>query len=246
MKKYAKNAILLIALTYIQLPAFSCINSLGSLELSNSEVECIDHSGTVTLIDIKIKKNYTNSGKSKLRNVSVETINTSGAFTADNLTASEFKGAGSFYGDRINIKKVNNSGYFVAKQLICDEFNGSGNFKGYNVSLNNFTNDGSVKFEENSVVNGKVYIKGHLFSSKSVFKKAIQVEANKIKITNNTQTKDIVIKKSSFSFFNKKQVYIDNSTVNGDILFEDGNGTVIIQNNGHLNGKIYGGILKKL
>ncbi len=245
MKRYAKVTITLIALINFQIPAFSCINSLGSLELSNSEVECIDHSGTITLIDIKIKKKYTNSGKSKFRNVSVETILTSGAFTADNLTANEFKGSGSFYGDRINIKKVDNSGHFVAKQFICDEFNGSGNFKGYNVSLNNFTNDGAVKFEENSVVNGKVYIKGSLFTSKSTFKKAIQVEANKIHITNLSETKDIVIKKSSFSFFNKKQVFIDNSTVNGDILFEDGNGSVVIRNNGFLNGKIYGGVLKK-
>lgn len=246
MRKYIINVVLTIFFTYLQFSTYACINSLGALDLSNSEVECIDHSGSVTLTNIKIKKHYSNSGKSKFQNVTADKISTAGSFIADNLTASDYIGSGSFYGDRVNIKKVSNSGNFVAKQLICDDFNGSGNFKGYNVILNNFVNDGAVKFEENSSIDGKIYIKGSLHSSKSTFHKAIQIETNKIKITNNSITKDIIVKKSSFSFFNKKYVFIDNSTVNGDILFEDGNGTVIIQHNGKLNGKIYGGILKQL
>ena len=231
---------------FMHCSAYACINSLGSLELSNSEIECIDHSGAVKLINIKIKKKYINSGKSNFQNVFVESINSSGSFTADNLTAEIYSGSGAFFGDKVNIKSINNSGTFVAKKLICNDYKGSGNFKGYNVLLNNFANDGAVKFEENSTVNGKIYIKGNFFSANSIFNKAIFIESNKVKITNKSITKEIIIKKSSFSFFNKKYVYIDNSTVNGDILFEDGNGTVIIEKNGKLNGKIYGGILKKL
>nr|BFD33308.1 hypothetical protein GTC16762_29260 [Pigmentibacter ruber] len=246
MKNLIFKFVPFLLLIYFNCSVFACINSLGSLELSNSEVECIDHSGTVKLINIKIKKNYLNSGKSNFQNVFVESIKSSGSFNADNLTADFYTGSGAFYGDKVNIKNIINSGTFVAKKLICDDFKGNGNFKGYSILVNNFNNDGAVKFEENSTINGKIYIKGNFFASNSTFNKAIFVESNKVKITNKTKTKEIIIKKSSFSFFNKKYVYIDNSTVNGDILFEDGNGTVIIENNGKLNGKIYGGILKKM
>ena len=116
----------------------------------------------------------------------------------------------------------------------------SGKLFGSNVSLNNININGDLFLSDSSIVNGKVIINGLLITSSSKFEKPIYITTSKIELNEGSITKDIYIQKHPFNI-REEFIYIDNSTVNGNITFEGNLGRVILVNGSIITGKVIGG-----
>ncbi len=116
----------------------------------------------------------------------------------------------------------------------------SGKLVASNASLNDIKINGELFLYQSSIINGKVNIDGLLVSSSTKFEKPIFITSSKIELNDGTVTKDIYIMKHRIDS-KEEFLYIDNSTVDGDIIFESNLGKVILINGSKILGNVYGG-----
>jgi hypothetical protein len=113
---------------------------------------------------------------------------------------------------------------FKGDLLLTGPLKASGtSFQGINVT-------GSVDLQ-NARVAGETFIIGGLDATTTTFQKKLTINANKIQLVTST-TQDIVIETGSPS-----TLTLTNCTVNGNVTFRNGNGTVT-NNNSKISGKI--------
>lgn len=88
-------------------------------------------------------------------------------------------------------------------------------------------------------INDNAEIKGSLSASSSKFEHGLNVHSNVTRFINSKVNDNLTIHHSG----HKEQiVYLDNhSEVNGDIIFEDKNGKVIIRGGSEVKGNVHGG-----
>ncbi len=88
-------------------------------------------------------------------------------------------------------------------------------------------------------VNSEVKIKGALKASSSRFKSSIEIYSDYTRLVNTNVHKNINIHRNYGS--RQKLLLEDNSEVNGDIVFENGNGTVVLDQSSKILGNVIGG-----
>lgn len=98
--------------------------------------------------------------------------------------------------------------------------------------------NGSVKLMQ-CIVNDTASIKGSLTASSTKFEKTLNVYSNEIRFINSKVVSNLHFGSTE----SKKQiVYLDNfSEVVGDIIFDDGNGKVVLRGQSKIGGKVIGG-----
>ncbi len=98
--------------------------------------------------------------------------------------------------------------------------------------------NGSVKLIQ-CTINDASSIKGSLTASSTKFEKTLEVYSNETRFINSKVSNDLHLGHTD----SKKQVvYLDNfSEVSGDIIFDDGEGEVILRGQSKIGGKVIGG-----
>jgi hypothetical protein len=98
--------------------------------------------------------------------------------------------------------------------------------------------NGSAKLNQ-CIVDHYVQIKGSLTASSTIFSNTVEVYSNETRLINCKLNKDLHIGHTD----SKKQlVYLDNSSeISGNIIFDDGEGEVILQKKSKFSGKVIGG-----
>ena len=133
------------------------------------------------------------------------------------------------------------------------EVNGSANLNGTNVlgdtlinglliaedsNFNGVDINGNAEFIQCSI-NQDAQIKGVLKASSSKFNASVGVYSSAIRLINTLVNGDIHVYHTNPS---KQVVYLDNfSRVSGNIVFDDGNGEVVLRGDSKVEGKIVGG-----
>ena len=115
----------------------------------------------------------------------------------------------------------------------------TGNLEAKDATLNSLNIVGAATLK-NTTISGATQIVGGLQATDSNFKDKIQITSKTVTL-NHSNTQDIEIKDDDAK--SSPSVYLnDNSVVNGNITFVDGNG-LVKNNNSKINGKIIGGKL---
>lgn len=98
--------------------------------------------------------------------------------------------------------------------------------------------NGSVKLTQ-CTINDAANIKGSLTASSTKFEKTLEVYSSETRFINSKVSNDLHLGHTD----SKKQVvYLDNfSEVSGDIIFDDGEGEVILRGQSKIGGKVIGG-----
>lgn len=105
-------------------------------------------------------------------------------------------------------------------------------------NLNTLDINGSVKLTQ-CTVNEEAIIKGSLNASSTKFEKDLAVYSNEIRFINSKVNSDLHMKHVDTKI---QVVYLDNfSEVVGNIIFDDGEGEVILRGQSKIGGKIIGG-----
>ena len=97
---------------------------------------------------------------------------------------------------------------------------------------------GQVKLKDCKVTQ-KATIQGNLTAKKTTFQGPLHVKGDTL-ILNSSSCQDIVLLPSSFS----QKVFLEDTKVNGKIIFEGKPGEVIIRKNSQVNGKIKNGNIR--
>jgi hypothetical protein len=98
--------------------------------------------------------------------------------------------------------------------------------------------NGSAKLS-GCTVNDTTNIKGSLAASATKFANTVNIYSNEIQFSNSQLGRDLHIGHTDSK---KQTVYLDNSSeVAGNIIFDDGQGEVILQRQSKIGGKIVGG-----
>ncbi len=118
----------------------------------------------------------------------------------------------------------------------------SGNFTSSGSTIKNINASGDIVFSNNNNITGNTDIIGALTVSNSKFDKQLLITSSRIKLSDGTTTKNIYVRKNNGSNATE-YIYLNDSTVNGDITFESGNGIVIANSGSRINGSIIGGTL---
>lgn len=107
-------------------------------------------------------------------------------------------------------------------------------------SFNKLNVNGTVSLVQ-CTVNETAQVKGALIASSCKFENTLSIFSNMTRFINSKINYNLTINHTD----NKEQiVYLDNhSEVNGDIIFEDKNGKVIVRGGSKVTGNIYGGKL---
>lgn len=109
-----------------------------------------------------------------------------------------------------------------------------------NAEFNALHVNGSVEIDQ-CLVNDSSEIKGTLHASASKFLNSIEVYSNETKFFDSSVNGNLHINHSNHQ---KQIVYLSgNSEVSGDIIFDDGNGEVIVKGAAKISGKVVGGNL---
>ncbi|APJ04887.1 hypothetical protein [Silvanigrella aquatica] len=154
---------------------------------------------------------------------------TCSGFTGSLILDNSIKKCVTHYG-LVKLKNVKiNKNTYVSGKIIAE-----------NVMLNDIHINGDIYLSHNSIVIGNTNINGSLITSSSKFENPIYITTDKIELNEGSTTKDIYIRKHSF-IKREEFVYIDSSTVNGNITFEGNLGRVILINGSIITGKIFGG-----
>lgn len=114
----------------------------------------------------------------------------------------------------------------------------NGTLSAEDASFSSLDVNGSVKLTQ-CTINEEANIRGSLTASSSKFEKILEVHSNVTRFINSKVNGDLHMGETS----SKKQVvYLDNySEVTGNIIFEDGNGEVILRGKSKIGGKVVGG-----
>ncbi|WP_397601596.1 hypothetical protein [Silvanigrella sp.] len=127
---------------------------------------------------------------------------------------------------------------------IRNELDVTGNVNAINVSLKHIFMEGRLLLNGRSNVTGNIDIVGELIANSSNFDNIIKINSSNIRLNNGSSTKDILVRKNARGVTNTQYLYINNSTVNGNIQFESGKGKVILSNGGRYTGSISGGVVE--
>jgi hypothetical protein len=98
--------------------------------------------------------------------------------------------------------------------------------------------NGSVKLVQ-CTINDESSIKGSLTAASTKFEKTLKVYSSETHFINSKVSSDLHLGHTDFK---KQVVYLDNfSEVSGDIIFDDGDGEVILRGQSKIGGKVIGG-----
>ncbi len=98
--------------------------------------------------------------------------------------------------------------------------------------------NGSAKLVQ-CTVNDQASIKGHLSSSSSKFEKSLEVFSSETRFINSKIGQNLRV---GHTESRKQVVFLDNfSEVTGDVIFDDGEGEVILRGQSKIGGKVIGG-----
>lgn len=98
--------------------------------------------------------------------------------------------------------------------------------------------NGSAKLTQ-CTINDVASFKGSLVASSTKFEKTLEVFSNETRLVNTKVSNDLHL---GHTVSKKRVVYLDNfSEVSGDIIFDDGEGEVIVRGQSKIGGKVIGG-----
>ena len=137
-----------------------------------------------------------------------------------------------------NIVCVNN--LYFKDVIINGNLNVKGDFIGSNFKVENFLIIGNASFSGKTKIMGSFEIVGELKADDSQFLNKIIINSRIVSLLNGSGAKDIQFVKSRENV-TEEYLYIDNSVVNGNVVFESGKGHVVLKNGGKLVGKVIGG-----
>jgi hypothetical protein len=116
----------------------------------------------------------------------------------------------------------------------------SGPLNARKVNLKTLTANGPSRLER-VVVDGKITINGTLYAEESNFKDMLSIATDKMTL-DHSMAVNIEVRKNSSWLEKPQRVHLtNNTTVKGDIIFEAGNGIVVISKGAVLKGAVKGG-----
>lgn len=116
----------------------------------------------------------------------------------------------------------------------------TGPFNASKVVVKKLTVNGPVRFER-VTVDGLATINGPLTAEESNFKNTLSIATDKMSL-DHCMAENIEVRKNSKWFEKPQRVFLTNKTVvKGDIVFEAGNGVVVISKEATHKGKVIGG-----
>ncbi len=170
------------------------------------------------------------SGNSKLDNINVDCISHSGKLNLNTVVVRE---------ELINTGKLN-----INDVRINGTLSVTGNLESSGSSIKDLNATGTIVLNNNDNISGDVDIVGKLTASNSRFEKQLLITSSIITLNNGTTTKNIYIRRNNGKKVDE-YLYLNNSTVNGNITFESGRGKVVANSGSRINGSIIGGTLNQ-
>lgn len=172
-----------------------------------------------------------------------QSINSFGAQEISNLTITKLNHSGSLEMTNSTIEAfaiIN--GKLEAKNTVFSELTVNGD-----AELDSSQVQGNVAINGNleadgSAFNGPVLIHGHIGAESSQFLNIITLHGNQAEFEECSLNKIIVQRSQNKT---PQIIYLEDTAVTGDIIFEQGNGIVMIDGNSTVLGKVQGGEIKK-
>jgi hypothetical protein len=156
-------------------------------------------------------------------------------------TAKAEAGAMSFSGKAelrdTSYEKLSISGAGILNNVkVTKSLSARGSLRAKESTIETLKSSGSTKLEK-TTIHGLCKISGSFTAASSKF---AEISASATRITlSDSQTKTITIKKPSSPVEQIVDLY--NTKVDGDIIFEGGNGKVLLRGNSKITGKVIGG-----
>lgn len=144
--------------------------------------------------------------------------------------------------DKFNALTVGNGSLTISKFVIATNLNVANNLTSTKLTVRKETTVGGGFGANNSSFYGACSIGGSVISNGSYFAKDIEFGGARMELTNKTKVVGDVISTN----LNPTTIIIDHSIVKGNIGFANSNSVVILQNKGHLTGKLINGKIQDL
>ncbi|BBH52272.1 hypothetical protein [Fluviispira sanaruensis] len=259
-----RSSILTLSL-FLSSSAFACLSGTGPSKMQDEKIDCVMHTGSIAFKNVTVGKNFENAGSVDLidsqiqgafintGHVSLDKVSIVGSFVntgsvelKDSKIQADFDNTGIVYiengfvaGDfkntgKVKLQNVENLG----------DIDITGKFNAWKIKSKNISIIGQTEFSGQSIVSGNAFVNGDLTAKETIFKDKIEVTAEIVKLYDSVLAKDIYFRKNKNDKYEQEYLYINNSTVHGNIEFESGKGNVIISNGGKVKGKIIGASVK--
>lgn len=184
---------------------------------------CLSLSTTVWAAD----KDINSFGDNEISNIKISKLNHSGSIEILNASINDF----AIINGQLKAKKTTFSELTINGDAELDRSSVDGN-----LAIN-----GSIE-ADSSAFNGPVLIHGHISAESSQFVNTITLHGNQAEFEECSLQK-LVIQKNNSNM--PQTIYLEDTIVKGDIIFEQGNGIVMIDDDSKIQGSITGGTIKK-
>lgn len=144
--------------------------------------------------------------------------------------------------DKFNALTVSNGSLNISSFVIANNLNVANSLTATKLKVRKETTIGGGFGVNNSSFYGVCSINGSVISNGSYFAKDIEFGGARMELTNKTKVIGDVISTN----LNPTTIIIDHSIVKGNIGFANSNSVVILQNKGHLTGKLINGKIQDL
>ncbi|WP_186645648.1 hypothetical protein [Fluviispira vulneris] len=250
---------------YFSTCAFACLSGTGPIKMQDEKIDCVMHIGSIAFKNVTVSKNFENTGSVELIGSQIQgAFSNTGHVSLDKVTISgifENTGSVELIDSKIQADFDNTGNVYVENGFVAGDFKNTGKVKLQNVESlgdmditgkfnarkiksKNISITGQTEFSGQSIISGKTYVLGDLTAKETIFKDKIEVTAEIVKLYDSVLAKNIYFRKNKNDKYEQEYLYINNSTVEGNIEFESGRGNVIISNSGKVKGKIIGASVK--
>src|SRR3990167_3430110 len=160
-----------------------------------------------------------------------------------NYDIKQFSVNGQFSAENTDISFVNVNGSAILRNvnILQDaKFNGNATINRGRIGGELFSN-GNISLCD-STIQGKTSIRGNLIATETQFNSTLNLMMGNITLHASQARNIIVARVKSFWRYKPRIILSNNTIINGDIVFENGQkGVVILKDTSIINGKVHGG-----
>jgi hypothetical protein len=165
------------------------------------------------------------NGPAQLNNMRFKNLTTNGPLELKLLTVeNEFETNGPVKGEDLKCNALKSTGLFAVDNVTCNKLIAVGPISGKNITINGDSN-----------IIGPLSVKNSNFQNITIYSNIIRLD--------DTVIGSITVKKSDSNNHSKQELILEGATIiNGDVIFESGNGKIKSNPKAKIVGKIQGAL----
>jgi len=191
--------------------------------------------GSLTVIVVTLAALYACNNNCRIRKNCCFTKTCHHAQTYNNGKSGSFHGRTALNGSSHDNLSINGSGN-LSNVTVTGSLSSNGSLKLSESTIESLTSNGGTNLQ-NTIVNGPCTVRGSLYVDSSTLS-TISVSSTNITFYN-SKTKSIRVENTSRTI--EHIVDLNNTTIDGDIVFESGNGKVLLKGDSKITGEVLGG-----